>query len=351
MKKILIINLGGIGDFLLSTPALKALRAGHPQAQFDILATRRICELARLYQMFDHTFEWKMEYGGLVPLRTWRKNYELLLGLRQRHFDLAVNMRTLVTPAGSFKMRCLLGIIAPAQTAGRNTDGRGRFFDVRIPETTRGLKHEMLYDIETVEALGCSVEDRKIVWPFSGNEEEEVRNLLGREDLPKDRVLVGVHPGGMPSRRWPAQHFMQLLNGIADQVPCHFVFTGSHLEKDLGEMIRRNVTAKCVNFCGALSLAQTAALIKQCRLFISNDTGPMHIAAVVGTPLLAIMGPGDLRRFDPRQITQKVVVVYRGAECAPCEKVHCRDLRCLKAVTPSEVIQAALVLLGKPLPL
>jgi heptosyltransferase II len=334
-NKILIVNLGGIGDLLLSLPALKALRGLYPQAEIDLLVAPQAEELARDFSCVNNIFV---------------ININILLSLRKKRFDLAVNMRTLASRSGSLKIKLLLDIIKPFKKAGRDTGGRGGFFDIKIAETDIGQKYEMEYDLETVEALGAEHIDREIGLKVEKDAERSVSQLLENEGISAKDILIGIHPGGMPSRRWPVSNFARVIEEIARKEPVKFVITGAESESGLAAQLSQAAAdIKSVNLCGKLNLKQLLALIKRCDLFISNDTGPMHIAAALKTPQVAIFGPGDIIRFDPRNISQKAVVVYKKPlDCLlPCNKVKCSSIACLKAVSVEDVVVAVLELLQK----
>ncbi|KPK97025.1 MAG: hypothetical protein AMJ95_11250 [Omnitrophica WOR_2 bacterium SM23_72] len=347
LKKILVINLGGVGDFLLSTPALRALRKTFPESELSLLATERIKELAKELSYIHEVFAFHVGYGGMMPVGKLFVNLTTLLELRARHFDIAINMRTLGTDRGARNIRRLLGIIRPKKTAGRNTEGRGLFFDVSVPEHQNGQKHEMEYDLDTVQALGAKREDNKIDFPIEEASHHKVRCLLESEGIDPQAMLLGIHPGGIPSRRWPIENFARVIEEIKERINCWFVITGSGSEAELGKRLKAVDPASVSNLCGRLTLKELGALIFQCRLYISNDTGPMHIAALFNTPLIALFGPGDLTRYDPRVISDQAVVIYHKTECAPCDKFFCKTRPCLDRILPEEVIREALGLWGK----
>ena len=345
MEKVLIVNLGGIGDFLLSTPAIKALKEGSDSALF-LLSSPRIAQFAKKLSYIEQVYTFYIGYGGIIFLTKILRNITTLLKLKKKHFDLAINMRTLYSDKGAKKNKFLLDIINPKLKAGRDTEGRGYFFDIKIPETKIGQKYELEYDIDIVKALGIEVKDRSINFPISKEASEVVRSILEKEGVRKEDILIGLHPGGMPSRRWPIENFSQVIKEISKRIPfSKFVITGGRDETNLGKKLVKITDVRMINLAGKLNIEELGALIKRCSLYISNDTGPMHIAAILKTPLVAIFGPGDITRFGPRNISDKVLVLYKKVDCAPCEKISCSDLKCLRAINPGEVVDLALHLL------
>ena len=340
-SKILIINLGGMGDVLLSQPALKALRQEFSASEISLLVTKKTYELAKNLSFIERVYKLDIEYGGLVPINKIITNLRTLLTLRCQNFDLAVNMRTLSSKKSTGKLKMLLAIINPKVKAGRNTDGRGDFYDIKISESYIGQKYERDYDLETAEALGAKITDKDINVPIKEADQRAIEAILKQVGINAGDILIGIHPGGMPSRRWPEKYFIELINCLSKKVTAKFIITGSAREKSLARAIVSNSSGSVIDFTGALNFEQLCAIIKRCNLYISNDTGPMHIAAIVQTKLIAIIGPGDITRFDPRNISPNASILYRQTPCAPCEKVFCRDMRCVNAISVTDVLREA----------
>ncbi len=345
MKHILITNLAGIGDVLLSIPALRALRNLYPQAEISILVPPKIKEIVERLSYIDRVFTFEMGYGGGVPIRGLYHNFGVLMALRKKHYDLSINMRTIVSKKSAGKLKFLLNIINPGKTVGRDTEGRGSFFDVRLPETDIGQKHEMEYDIDTVKLLGAEVNDKRIEINIDSKDTGTVNGMLKNRGIVNDVILVGIHPGGMPSRRWGLENFAQVVNELSQKENCRFVITGGKDEVSLAKKLQDACSGNIINLAGELNTYELCALIKRCSLYISNDTGPMHIAALINTPLIAIFGPGDITRFDPRRISDRAVVLRKETHCAPCNNAECDLMKCLQSITPEDVYAVVIRLL------
>jgi len=341
IRNILVINLGGIGDILLSTPALKAIKNRYAKARIYLLAISRVREIVKDMPYIDEVVLFDIKPG---IRRAWN-NLKALAVLRKKRFDVAVNMRTLVSNHGAFKIRMLLAVIGSRVTAGRNTEGRGAFFDIAVSETDAGKKYEMEYDVELAEKLGAKVTDRKISYEVSNEDAEKAHKILEEAAIADEDVVIGVHPGGRPSRRWPIENFAETMRKIAKNVNCVFVITGDAQEASLADNLVIMAGVRTVNMAGRVTIKESSALIKRCSVFLSNDTAAMHIAALEKVPLVAICGPGDMRRFDPRNISDMAIVLYQKVECSPCNKLICKDMKCLKAISPDEVVRAAMSVL------
>lgn len=336
-KKILILNLGGIGDILLSTPALRALRQKFPQGGISILTFRSSYEAVKDLPYLENIF--------LFEKRPWPiamfKNLAVLFRLRKEHFELAVNMRTMLSQKSARKIKLLLDIIHPKIKAGRDTEGRGSFLDIKIPETNLGQKYEREYDLDTVKALGViEVKDKSLDFEIEAATIAKVSILLGENGVLPQDLIIGIHPGGKPAHRWPVENFSRVINEISKKINCKFIATGSVEETAMVERLKKEAEGKLINLSGRLNLKELGALIKRCSVYICNDTAAMHIAAVLEVPMVAIFGAGYLKRFDPRNISDKAIVLYSNADCAPCDKLRCCSMKCVTEITPLQVIQA-----------
>ena len=341
IRNILVINLGGIGDVLLSIPALRALKAAYPLATITSMVVPRAAEILAKTAYVDEVVLFSASFKDCFS------DLRRLLELRSRRFDIAINMRTIVSSFSARKMKVIFDIIHPALSAGRNTDGLGYFFDIKIPETLVGQKSEMEYDLDIARALGAAVFDRHIDFVIDKKSSMVVAGLMEREGKGAGDILIGIHPGGIPSRRWPIESYVRLIEGLSERIQCKFVITGGRQESGLGRRLAKICHRDIKDLSGRISVMELGAVIRMCDLFIVGDTGPMHIAAILKRPLIALCGPGDIARYDPRNIFPDATVFYKKADCAPCEKYRCDNRRCLKAITPREVIDAALHKLGK----
>ena len=350
VRKILIVNLGGIGDLFLSSAALRALRRHFAQARIVFCGVPRTAAFARSLGCFDDVMPFSGYEEGTRRFagRRLRSFLGQLAALRREHFDLAVNMRTLHSRAGAWKMALLFFAVGARTRAGRDTDRRGFFFTIKVPETTQGEKHEMEYDLDTVRALGAPVSDTTLRVAITEPARAAVADFLARHSVQPSCRVIGVNPGGALSHRWPLAHFGTALKQLADRRPGVIVVTGGRGEQGLGEALVGALRGyRVINAAGRFTWEQLCAFLERCDLYITNDTGPMHVAAALKAPMVALFGPGYLTRFDPRHLSDKAIVLYEQACCAPCDKLSCRDLRCLKRITPQVVASAGLELLER----
>jgi len=340
-KRILVVNLGGIGDLLLSTPALRALRSNYPGSKLFLLVIPRCKEMAESLEYIDGIFYF---YKGIFSGNLFR-NIQTISFLRKQNFDLLINMRTLVSRKSALMMQFLIKMINPKKTAGRNTEGRGEFLDFKVFESDKGDCYEMEYDLETVRQVGAVITDKSLIFKIPDVARKKMESVLFEEKVGKDEILIGINPGGELSHRWSKDNFAAVTKIISENFSCRFFVTGSLKEYPLAEEIAVLSKIKMINLCGKTDISELGAWLEKASLYITNDTGPMHIAAVLKTSLVAIFGPGYLKRFDPRVISEKALVVYNQIHCAPCNRKICSSGGCLKSISVEEVSKLCFSLL------
>ena len=347
VKKILVVNLGGIGDVLLSQPALRALKNLYPQTHMTFLGVPRVCDLIRDFKIFDEVvgFLAYEERARTFGISRFIDIMRLLRRLRQERYDLAINMRTIASWPSAIKMALLFFCIGARHTLGRDTNGRGFFFEEKVFEPIFGDRHEIDYGLQAVALLGADISDESIVLNVSPLSRLEVDSLLEKEGIGKNEDIIGIHIGGIATRRWPLEYFAQLIKNIRRETGWPVVVAAGPGEEYLGNRLKELTGGGFVSMAGRLDVSCLAAFIQRCALSVSGDTGPMHIAAVLHRPQVAIFGGGPLAHYDPRRISKKAVVFSSYSKCGPCWKLSCSSLACLKDTRPSDVTQAALGLI------
>jgi heptosyltransferase-2 len=349
IRKILVINLGGIGDFFLSTPALRALKKAYPESSIAFMGVPRVCEIANNSPYFDRVipFTFYDEKKRKFLFSRFFQLFKFLRALRREKFDLTINMRTIVSFLSALRMAYCFWIIGSPYRLGRDTEGRGFFLNMKIPESDAGDKLEMDYDLQTVGLLGADVSDKSFDSGLFGQDLRRVSVFLENEGIKDSDRIITVNPGGMLSHRWPIENFIKVIEELLKRVSCKIVIIGGTQELGLSTRLKLRLGSNTTDLIGRLSIFDSAALLKRSQLLITNDTGPMHMAAILKTPMVAIFGGGYLTRFDPRKISSGVIVLSKNVACAPCDKAQCATLKCLKEILPEDVLGAALRLLGE----
>ena len=343
INKILVVNLGGMGDFLLSYPALTALQRRYPQSKITLLVSRKAFEAAQRLSFVDKFFV--LHIRSLW--QTFLFGFGHLLVLRKTGFDLAINMRSVASGISAIKMRLFFGMINPKISVGRNTEERARFFGIKIPEDDYGQIYQRDYDLKLVEMLGASQQDKAINFMITDAEAQRTKQLLTAAGIYENDILIGIHPGGAYSRRWPINNYRIFLQALYMDKRLRFVVTGNKEELKLAMQLTQGLGSRVLNLAGKLNLGELAALIQRCNLYVTNDTGSMHLAAVLRVSLLVVFGGAALEHFDPRILNPQSRVLYKKTPCSPCNRKICFSKKCLKLIIPEEVIQAAKEILSK----
>ncbi len=341
-KRILVINLGGIGDVLLSTPALRTLKNTYPFAEISMLVVPRVVPLAERLPYITRVYSFQKTGFDLFDAV---QNIPNLMLLRNGKFHLAINMRRISSLESSRKLQMILNIIRPAQTAGRNTEARGGFFTISIPEEDLTKTSEMDHDLALVEQLGVKISDRAIDFPLRSEDNTAVERIMKRYDRELHTPIIVVQPGGKPGKRWMKDRFSQLINRLRTSTDAFYVITGSKEERGLAAHIASSAGTDAANLAGKLTIFQTGALLKKAKLFITNDNGMMHVAAGLQVPMVAMLTPGSISRYDPRIVDPKALVLWKEPPCAPCIRDDCTDPACLQDISVEEALEACLTFL------
>lgn len=323
--RILVVRLAGVGDLLLATPMLRALRARYPDARLDLLtsadAAPLMCEsllINTLYTLDHHAFD------SLARLRTSAQAVvslaPLTLRLRLARYDAVVLAHHLTLPAGRLKYRALLAATHARRSVGLD-NGHGAFFDVRVRDDGFGALHEAEYALALAAALDA---------PAPANDRGLRMADLGWPQQQQQRAgvapLIALHPGGGAyslARRWPAARFVELGQALWNEFGATLLLVGGPEERPLQEEIL--AALGCPRWAsalpGAVSPRELAQTLGRCALFIGNDSLPMHLAATAGTPVVAIFGPSNALAWGPYlpHAPERAIVIRRDdLPCSPC---------------------------------
>ncbi|HEX7177745.1 MAG TPA: lipopolysaccharide heptosyltransferase II, partial [Pyrinomonadaceae bacterium] len=297
----------------------------------------------------------------LLPLSGKSKGATALLSqareLRRRRFDLALLLPNAFAPAlATFAARVPLRV-------GYATDGRRTLLTHPLAAPSwRGERHEVYYYLNLVAELERLLHGRKTAVVSEPRGEPQPRGELAvsderrraarallretgaREELP----LVAICPGSTNSRakRWPAERFAAVADMLCVRDGAQVVLIGAAEERDVSEEVARHMTQRPLILTGRTSLAETAALLAVADLLVTNDTGPAHLAAAVGCPVVVIFGPTN--PLTTRPFSESAEIVRHPPDCAPCMLRDCPiDHRCMTAITPEEVYGRASVIVAR----
>ncbi len=349
-RKILIIQLGGIGDVVMSTPVIRALREHYKKAYIGMLVISRSAPVIEGLPYIDKLFIVDVKlitFRQLITIPYLFKTIRLIRMLRNKKFDLAINLKRIWSWSGAFKTAVFIKLIGAKQSIG--IKGKKSFFySIDVGESSSKIKHAVEENIEVVKTLGVEVKDRNLIVPVSDNDREIANAFLSQNNINDKDILVGFNPGAFrPSRRWPMPRWSELADRLIEEYNCKIVIAGSKGDAYMIEEIKRAIDNIDRVFSVAdFTLKQYAALIEKLALFVTNDTGPMHIASAIGTAVIALFGPGEVEKFYPYPRNKRHIVIRKKIKCSPCYKFRCSHTTCMKLITVKDVMWQVKKILG-----
>jgi lipopolysaccharide heptosyltransferase II len=336
-----------IGDVVMISPAVRALRAHYPAARIAILAKSWVLETLRGDPVYDDLIEY--DSGGAH--RGLRGRLRLAAVLRRRHFDLAVLFQK------AFDAAALAFLGGARYRVGYATDHRS-FLLTHALESPPADTHHVDVFLGIARALGCAIEDPFPSFHLSADDRVRATAMLEEAGLAGEAPLVALHPGASKEpRAWHAERFADLGRRLTGSYGGRVVLLGSPSERDLLQRIASALPAGGVFVPEpGLSIKTAGALMEQCHLFVGNDSGPMHVAAALGVPTIGIFGPGTTRRTAPLSARGRVITVSRDYPCSPCRQNFFQECPpspagkpfCLEEIGVMDVELAAARLLERP---
>ena len=336
IDKILIRGTNWIGDAILTLPAVAAIRATYPQAHIAVLVKPWVVDIYGLFSAIDEVIIYENKFD--TPTGVFR----LARMLKGKKFDAAILLQNAIEAA-----IIVLAAGIPLR-AGYDSDARGLLLTHRVHRTEEIRKvHQIDYYLEMVKALGCVSADREMRLPTRINI-QDARNILQKYIPETNKSIIGIAPGATygPAKRWFPERFAAVADKLSESFPMQGILLGSKADWETAEEVRKAARTKLINLAGKTSLREAIHLISQCRLFISNDSGLMHISGALNIPTVAIFGSTNPITTSPAG--NKTTIVHQNVSCSPCLEETCpTDFRCMKLVSVENVFAAAQNILNK----
>ncbi len=344
-ERILLVQLADIGDLVLTTPAIAALREARPHAQIELLASVHALPLIPT-DLVDRKLPFcrsgKSASRDFFSLR----NLRFLPQLLAQQYDVIVFFHHFTFRAGLFKFWLLAKASGARQIIGLRNHNIGFLTDF-VDDEGFGDRHQAQYWLDLVALLGASNCARPA--------------FVARESPPSEstpssaKPIVVMHSGSggySVARRWSLAGFAEIANGLRARCGAEIILVGR--PEDNSDSVQDLLVQKPINLVGKTTLPQLADVIARADLFIGADSGVMHIAAATGTPVLSIFGPSNPDAWSPWAVGSRVTVLRSGVECSPCSYVGheigardgCAARTCMKLVRPNQVLEAAEQLLS-----
>ncbi len=370
-KRILVVTLADLGDTLLVTPALQALRRRFPTAWISVLTTS-IGAAALRDQPHDEVivFEKHRFDHPSASIRPANLRYAARLWwqLRSRKFDTCILLHHLTMWFGTLKYAALVAASGAQRRYGLD-NGRGFFLTDRVRDEGFGARHQADYWLAVVGLLGVAAEQRQPQFVIAEHDHTAATALLSvaHPKTAAQRPLIALHPGSgayAPARRWAPQRFAALADALIED-GARVVLVGGPEEAALRRTVLNGMrhADSVIDLGGRTTLGSLAAVLQRCTLFIGNDSGIAHLASSVGTPVVALFGPTDPRAWGPytgepwqtqESFANGVDVLRAGAHrtlkatiaCSPCiYRGHhlgtpngCPDRTCLQRISVEQVL-------------
>jgi len=330
LNNVLIRGTNWIGDVVMTFPAIAAVRATLPKAHLTVLVKPWVADLVRMHPAVDEVllYERPGRHDGL------RGFFTLARELRRRRFDAAILLQNAIEAA---ILARLAGI--PVR-AGYSTDARGLLLThpVSRPPGIHTV-HQSLYYLGMLEALGFTPPGTSV--PIVPTEEQgrAAERHLAQMGIAGRRPLVGMAPGAAygPAKRWFPERFAAVADRLAGLYGCPVLLFGSAGDRASTQAVRAAAKTALVDIAGRTPLGDAIALIACCDLFVTNDSGLMHVAGALGVPTVAVFGSTNPKTTYP--LGERTVLIRKPVDCSPCLKPECpTDFRCMDRVTVEEVL-------------
>jgi len=329
MKRILVVSVNWLGDAILITPVFKALKEAFPSSYVCVMAVERVKGVFTGNSYIDEVivFDERKNQGSLLAKLRFIKS------LRRRRIDTVFLVQRSFTRA----FICFLAGIKKRVGYMRTKNAFLLTNRIRPPY---GLMHRQDYYLYPFEKEGVKIRDR--IPQFFIPDEIQKKMIGSLQSIKKKHsYIVGVNPSAnWELKRWPLEYFAALTDLLIKDLNCGVIFIGADKEKRITREIMRKMRYEPYDFCGKTNLKELAAVIKNIDLFISNDSGPAHLAASLGINTLVIFGPTSEQITSPRG--KFVRIIRKNVGCKiPCYELNCRDNICMREVAVGDVYAEA----------
>jgi len=330
IKKILIVRLRRIGDIVMTTPAITALKRGLPQASIHYVVEESYRQLIEGNPNVDRAV--------VLSRGMSTKNFLRHIGqIRKDKYDLVIDFH------GGPRAFLITLLSGARWRAGYRIKHKHLIYDIKLPrEPMEGAAHSVEGHLNFVKALGIEVPSSpSLNLPEAkAQEKERIQKLWREEDLEGKKTIIFHISAGNKFRDWGIDNLVELTSLISDLPEVKPILVGEHEDRGAAEEIIKKCAAQPVSFVGLLNLRELKNVISRSSLFVGPDSGPMHIAASTSTPIVAYFGPTLPETFSPWQA--EAHILEKEYECRPCRQRQCiyQDFRCLRTITPEEVFQA-----------
>jgi len=358
IKRIVVIDLLYLGDLLFAHPFFEGLRELFPEARIDLVANSNFSEIMRANNNIDHVYSYNKNWPTA-------RSYNFAKKLKMNNYNLGINIH------GNWRTALLLKLISPAQSIGYGGKGRGIFLDEEVEKNINShmiefylkfLDHlqqsKLLEDYFTEDNITSEniASRNKSEIAVTQNNEQAFPSLNIDENYQKnaefklkkiglklqDEFIVLNTGGSWKTKRWPEEYFAEIADQLAKK-NYMILFVGGPSDTERVNYICNKIENQKMiyNLSGKTSLLELAAVLKRAKLMISGDTGPVHVAAAVGTNTAAIFGPSDEEMYAPRGKGKNILIKNVDLSCRPCGEHECPldHFKCMRELSPKMIVE------------
>ena len=327
--KILVIKIGAAGDVVLAVPSLRAIRQRFPKAHIAVLVG---VESRQILQNCPYINE-IIVYNKPFIKKSILNFMKLASAIKKAGFDLVIDFQN------NSRSHILSFLSMAPKRFGYKNKKLGFLLNYGIKDAPVGLP-PVEHQFRILGLLNIQLKDKYLeVWPTESDAKYIDEFLSGQWTI-ANQPLIGINIGGSlrwNTKKWPQDKLARLCDELAKK-GLRVVLTGTRQDEDTARDVFSASQSKPINAIGKTTINQLAALIKKCRVFISTDSAPMHIAAAAGVPIVAVFGPTDFKRHAPP--SDKIAVIRKNLKCSPCYKPNCKTSECMKQISVAEIVEA-----------
>jgi heptosyltransferase-1 len=343
--KILVVKMSAIGDVIHTLPAVNALRRGFPEAHITWLVEESASAIVASHPSVDRVLvskrtRWLKGLFGPSWLRNVREILHFLAVLRDTQYDIVIDFQ------GLMKSAVVVGLSRGVRKVGYDKTREYSYLvlNERVPPYDMD-KHAVLRYLNLVKRLNVETDLVTFNIPFGEAEKQDVLSVLRRRGW-VGQPIVAVNPmAKWKTKLWPAANFSELADRLVEALGCFVVFTGNGADRKEISRILSHMRRGGLDLSGQTGLKQLAALYRMSSCAITTDTGPMHLAAAVGTRVVALFGPTAPWRTGP--LGEGHEVRRAGLLCSPCFSKQCDTVTCMDQISPEEIFDAVANMLKK----
>lgn len=347
LRKILVINIFGIGDVLFTTPLLSNLKKDNPSIAIGYICNRRTAPILKNNPYVDKIFIYERDefyaFSRQSKFLYWKKLLEFWRGIRKEQYDAVIDL-SLSPFMGFFTWG--IGI---KNRMGFNYRNRSLFLTDKVDLRGYEDKHVVEYYLDLLRHMGIACSQKRLEIYLEKEDQVWSNEFLVKNGLDGKKLKIGLLPGGGESwgkeafaKRWPPEGYAKLADKLFEKFAAEIILMGGLQDVEVCREVVSFMRHKPHFACGMTSLGQFAALAQSCHIVIASDGGPLHVVCAAGVKTVSIFGPVDERVYGPFP-SEGHGIVKKDLPCRPCyrqfRRAQCEHRQCLNTITPEDILR------------